>query len=235
MVDEPEVLLDLRVTGVVPIDQARAGDLAEQELVITINRELLERLASLRPQLEAARFRLRQDLLQQLVDPLDERPLLGFALFIQLGAELRVFGRVLLAAHDEVEQLLGVVLHLDAAEMQHDGGCLHARGELEGLPGELLGHLPLALALGGELVKVGRGISDTHGQGAKVMQAGNLYLACIHGLQDAGQQADARAVAQFGVSEAQFTDFAQHGAPIGVAMGVPTGGKGIHYRKRGPE
>ena len=64
------------------------------------------------------------------------------------------------------------------------------------------------------------------------MQAGNPHLARVHGLQDAGQQADAGAVAQLGVVEAQVADFAQHGAAIGVPVRIPAGGKGIHGEER---
>ena len=88
VVEESEVLLDLRVAGVVPIDEVGAGKLAEKELEIAIQRQLLEGLAVLSPQLDAPRFGLRQQLLEQIVDPLHERPLFGFALLIQVGADL---------------------------------------------------------------------------------------------------------------------------------------------------
>jgi hypothetical protein len=40
-----------------------------------------------------------------------------------------------------------------------------------------------------------------------------------------GQQAHPDAVAQFGVGKAQPLDFAQHGASISMAVGIPAGGK----------
>ena len=45
VLDEPEVLLDLGVAGVVPIDQVGAGDFAEQELEIALERQFLQGLA----------------------------------------------------------------------------------------------------------------------------------------------------------------------------------------------
>ena len=64
-----------------------------------------------------------------------------------------------------------------------------------------------------------------HGQRTEVVQGGDFDFAGVHGVEDAGHEADARAVAQFGVFKAQLADFAQHGAAIRVAMGIPAGGK----------
>ena len=36
---------------------------------------------------------------------------------------------------------------------------------------------------------------------------------------------------EFGVVEAEFADFAKHGAAVGVAAGIPAGGQGIHLRR----
>jgi len=52
VMNEPEVFLDLRVAGVVPVNQIRARDLAEQELVIAVDGQFLERL----PILDASRM-----------------------------------------------------------------------------------------------------------------------------------------------------------------------------------
>ena len=53
------------------------------------------------------------------------------------------------------------------------------------------------------------------------MQCGNLHLACAHGVEDAWHEADACAVAEFGEFKAQIADFAQQGATIRMAMGIP--------------
>ena len=66
---------------------------------------------------------------------------------------------------------------------------------------------------------------DPHGQGTKIVQAGNFHFACIDGFENSGQQADACAMAQLGVFKAQIAYFSQHGPAIGVTMGVPAGGK----------
>ena len=62
---KPRFSLIWRVAGVVPIDQAGAGQLAEQKLEIALQRQFLQGLAVLDAQLDAARFGLRQQLPQQ--------------------------------------------------------------------------------------------------------------------------------------------------------------------------
>jgi len=54
------------------------------------------------------------------------------------------------------------------------------------------------------------------------VERGDLPLARGDGIEDAGHEADAGAVAEFGVFKAEVTDFAQRGAPIRVAMRIPT-------------
>ena len=56
----------------------------------------------------------------------------------------------------------------------------------------------------------------------------DYWLACLDRFQNSRQETDASAMTQFGPVETQFADFAQHGAAISVAMGIPTGGKGNH-------
>src|SRR5215213_527794 len=60
------------------------------------------------------------------------------------------------------------------------------------------------------------------------MQAGNFDFAGVHSFEDAGHHTDACAVAQFGKFKAQVANLSQHGSPIGMPMGIPTTGKGIH-------
>jgi hypothetical protein len=63
------------------------------------------------------------------------------------------------------------------------------------------------------------------------VEAGDPDFPRVHGIEDAGHEADAGAVAQFGEGKTQFADFAQHGAAIGVPVGIPAGGKGIHVTR----
>ena len=112
--------------------------------------------------------------------------------------------------------------------MQHHKRRAQARGKIERGHGVLERKLPVAVAVGGKFVQVRRRAGDAHRQRTKIVQRGNLHLAGLHGLEDARHQAQADAVAQLGVFEAQFADFAQHSAPIGVARGIPARGEGIH-------
>ena len=68
-------------------------------------------------------------------------------------------------------------------------------------------------------------MSDAHRQRTEIVEAGNFDFARVHRVQDAGHEADADAVAQLGVFKAEVADFAQHGAAVGVAVGIPAGGK----------
>ena len=105
--------------------------------------------------------------------------------------------------------------------MQHHHRRLDPRGGLEGFQGVTPGVLALAGVGGGKLVKIGGGVIDAHGQGTKIVEGGDLDFAGVHRLDDAGEQADADAVAEFRAVKAQGMDFPQHGASIGMAMGIP--------------
>jgi hypothetical protein len=86
------------------------------------------------------------------------------------------------------------------------------------------GQFALARAFVGKFVKVRRGVRHAHRQRAEIVQAGNLDLARVHRVEDARHEADADAVAQLGVFKAEVADFAQHGASVRVAVGIPAGG-----------
>ena len=60
-------------------------------------------------------------------------------------------------------------------------------------------------------------------QRAEIVQGGNLDHPGLDRLHDPGDEAQADAVAQLGVLEAEVTDFLKHLAAIGVAVGVPAG------------
>jgi hypothetical protein len=55
-------------------------------------------------------------------------------------------------------------------------------------------------------------------QRTKIMEAGNFNLARVHGFQDAGQETEPDAVAEFRIFKAEVADFAQHYATIRVAL-----------------
>ena len=107
--------------------------------------------------------------------------------------------------------------------MQYHDGRADALGEIERVEGVLDGQLAVALAGGGKFVEVRRCAGDADGQRTKVVQAGNFDLAGLHGVEDAGHQAETDAVAQLGVFKAQIADLAQHRAAVGVAGGIPAG------------
>jgi hypothetical protein len=57
------------------------------------------------------------------------------------------------------------------------------------------------------------------------VERGDFHFARVHRLDDSGEQTDPDAVAQFRAVEAEGTDFPQHGASIGMALGIPATGK----------
>jgi hypothetical protein len=71
-----------------------------------------------------------------------------------------------------------------------------------------------------------------HRQRTEIVQGGNFHFPGAHGLENAGQEADAGAVTQFGVFKTEFADFTQQGTTVRVAVGIPTGREGIHVVKQ---
>jgi hypothetical protein len=133
-------------------------------------------------------------------------------------AQLLIFGRFLFAARHHLEQLVGVILHLDRAVMQDHDGRFEPRCHLDGFAGVTQRVFAFRRPLRGQAVQVRRGIIDADGQGTEIMQAGDFHFPGRDGIEDARQEADARAVAQFGVFKAQVADLAEHRAAIGVAV-----------------
>ena len=85
-------------------------------------------------ELDAQVFRLGQELLQQFVGAFDVFLLAGFALFERLPRRVfRIWAFPFLPRFQHVEQFAGVILHLDAAIMQHHHGRLEARRQFHGL------------------------------------------------------------------------------------------------------
>ena len=60
------------------------------------------------------------------------------------------------------------------------------------------------------------------------MEAGYFYFAGGDRFDDAGKKAESNSMAEFGVLESEVTNLLEHGAAVGVAMGVPAGGEGVH-------
>ena len=160
----------------------------------------------------------RHHLLQGLDRPLEERHFPGLAPFLELDAEFLVFGSFLFSAGGHFQELVRVRFHFDAADVEHDDGRLDAGGEFDGFDRVTLGQLTLAGAFVRKLVQVRRGMVDSHGQRAEIVDAGNLDFPGVHGVEDPGHETDARAVAQFGVFESEFTDLAQHRPAVDVAV-----------------
>src|SRR5207245_11463395 len=92
MMNEPKIFLGLRLAGIVPITQVGAGQLAKEELVLALEGQFLEALAVFKPQLQAARFGVGQDLLERLFDAFQEWFLPSLAFFIQLFTEFVISG-----------------------------------------------------------------------------------------------------------------------------------------------
>jgi len=68
-------------------------------------------------------------------------------------------------------------------------------------------------------------VGDAHGQRAKIVQRGNFDFPGFDRLKNTGQKTEANAVAQLRPLEAKRANFAQHGPPVAVAMGIPAGGE----------
>ncbi len=115
--------------------------------------------------------------------------------------------------------------------MQHDERGLDALGEIERLERVFDGQFALARPFVGKFVEVRRGMIHPHGQRTKIVEAGNFDFTRVHGFQNAGQEAEPDAVAEFGPGKAEVADFAQHCAPVRVAFGIPAGGKRVHVRR----
>src|SRR4051812_17649312 len=98
VMEEPEVLLDLRVAGVVPVNEIRTGDLSEKKPVIAFQGKLIKSLPILHAELDAAGLRIRQDLFQGINGALKKLFLLHLPLFLQLRTELLVSGSSPVAA-----------------------------------------------------------------------------------------------------------------------------------------
>jgi hypothetical protein len=218
MMDEPEVLLDLSVAGVMPLAHIRAGNAAKEKPVIALEWQFFKALPILDAEPDAARLRLGHNLVQRFIEVLEEPFLPGLAFLVKLGAKALVFFRLTLSSLDHLEKLVRVVPHVDASAVEHNEPGLNSRSELERLERVLEREFTLTGMFVRELEQIGSRAIDADWQGAEIVKRGNPDLAFVYGLHDSGQQADANSVAQFGVLESQLPDFAQHRAPVRVSV-----------------
>jgi hypothetical protein len=78
------------------------------------------------------------------------------------------------------------------------------------------------------LIEIGCGIGDAHRQRTEVVETGDFYFAGCDRFDDSGEKAQTNSVAKFGVLKTEVANLLKHGTAIGMAMGVPAGGEGIH-------
>src|SRR6266516_190630 len=109
MMDEAEVLLNLGMASVVPINDGRVGEFFEEQKKITVERNFFQRFAILDPEFEAALFGLLNQPAQHLMGKGNGSFFFLLAFARSLFTELFVFGRVLLLAGDHREQFLSVI------------------------------------------------------------------------------------------------------------------------------
>jgi len=223
VVDEAEIFLDLGVAGVVPVDDGGAVDFLEEEVEVVLEGEFVDGFTVLDAEPEAVFLGLRDELLEGGDGLAEGAGFFGVAGAGGLKADFLVFGAAAFAVGEHFLEFAAVVLEVHAAEVEDDEGGFDADGELHGLAGVAEDEVVVAGFFGGEFVEVGGGVSDAHGEGTEIVEGGDLDLAGVDGLDDAGDEADADAVAELGVFKAEVADLAQHGAAAGVAAGVPTG------------
>src|SRR5690606_16699646 len=120
VMDQAQVLLDLSVPCVVPVTHGGLGELTEEEMEIAFERDLLHGLAVLDAEDESSLCRLLRKGAEKGVNGLDVRFLARLAPSHGLFQEPFVLGRFAPAALHHLKEAVGVVLHLDRAEVQND-------------------------------------------------------------------------------------------------------------------
>ena len=146
--DETEVLLDLGMASVVPIDHGGVAEFLEEKAEVRLEGNLLERLAVFDAELEAAWLGFVHNAANHLVGVFHVARLLLLPHFGDFLAELFVLRRVLLSFANEIDQLVCVIFHVHAAGVEHDQPGLHANGRLECLERVLEGAVALAPVVG---------------------------------------------------------------------------------------
>src|SRR6266516_2595593 len=232
VMNEAEVLFDLRVAGIVPVTDGGAGKFPEEQREVTFERDFLQGFAVFDAQFDAARLGFNGQPRQHVVGKLEVLFFFQFPTADDFGTELFVFGGLLLAGGDHADQLVGVILHVQAAQVLHHQFRIQTARCLEGLERITPGVLAFAGVERGKPDEVGVGLVYADGQRTEIVQRGNLDVTGVHGFKDARQQADADAMAQFRVFKTKIADFPQHGASVGVTMRIPASRKGIHRKDR---
>ena len=228
MVNEAEVFLDLRVANVVPVADIRVVKPLKEKVPVGVYRDFLEGFADLDAQFDAPQARLFGDPLEHPVGKVARLGLLFLALNFRSLTKLLVFWAVLFSGLKQIDQLVGVVAHVDLAHVQHDQLGPELVGHLDGFHRVLVGVVAFAGVGGGELEDVRIGVVAADRQRTEIVQGGNLDHPGLDRLHNPGDEAQADAVAQLGILKAEVADFLKHLAAIGVAVGVPAGGEGIH-------
>ena len=195
VVDEAEVLLDLRVADVVPVTDVRVLESLEKKVPVGVDGDFLERLADLDAELDAAQARLLGDALEHFVG---EVAVFGFLfLSLDLGglAEFLVFRRVLFSGLEQIDELVGVISHVDLAHVQHDQLGPEPIRHFDGFHRVLVGVVALAGVGGGKLEDVRVGVVAPDGQRTEIVQRGDLDHAGLERLHDARHEAQPNSVA----------------------------------------
>ena len=231
VVDEAKVLLDLRVADVVPVADRRVIESLEEKIPVRVDRDFLEVLANLDSQLDAAHGGLLGDPFKHLVREVAVFDLGLFPLQLCLLAEFLVLGRVLFSRLEQVDQLVGVIPHVDLTHVQHDQLGPELIRHLDGFHRVLVGVLPLANVGGGKLEHVWVGVLAPDRQWAEVVQGGNLDHARLVRVDDSRHETEPNAMAQLGILKPKVANLLEHRATVGVAVGIPAGGKRIHFQK----
>ena len=130
--------------GVVPVTDGRGVKLLEEQGEVALQRDLLQRLAVFDAESDPARFGFRAQPRQHFIGKLDVPLLFLLPLFDHFSADFFVFGRLLLAGADHLDQLVGILLHVDAAHVEHHQTRLQPLRHLQGLERVAPRILPLA-------------------------------------------------------------------------------------------
>ena len=225
MVEQTHVLLDLRVTGVVPVAAVlRFGQQLDQRRVVGVERQFLKFFAVLEAQPDALLLRVGQQVHEALPGVLPvgrQAPPQSGERFHEHLLVIGIRGQVSLRVR------LEVALHrarrvepeeLGRAEVQDDLLRLHLVGKIDGA---LALAQPLVALPGverGRHVEVGCGVHDAGRQGAEIVARSDLDDAVLNGLQDAGHEDDLDAVAQLHPFETKARHLLEHLVAVGVAM-----------------
>jgi hypothetical protein len=65
------------------------------------------------------------------------------------------------------------------------------------------------------------------------VQTRDLNFSRIDRFKNPRQQADSNSMAKFSEVKAEIADFAKHRSTVGVAVGIPTRGEGVHGELKG--